>query len=213
MKKLSDLAVVRSGYPFRTRVEADDDGDAYVLQLKDVTARSPADVDGAIRALVRAPATHHLAAGDLVLKGRGTTHCAVVETIPADLPMVAAAPILVLRPKPDIVEPAFLRWLLNHPITQAKLAASAVGTYIPTLTKSLIDDFEIELPPIETQRLIAQVATLAEREREILETITQKRAQATDQLLLRLCRTSGNARKQGGRRGAATPRLPDHKQH
>lgn len=213
MKKISDVAAVRSGYPFRTRVEADAQGDAYVLQLKDVTTRAPADVAGAIRALVGAPAAHHLAKGDVVLKGRGTTHCAVVESIPVDLPVVAAAPILVLRPKPGMVEPAFLRWLLNHPISQARLAADAVGTYIPTLTKSLIEDFEIELPPIETQRLITEVATLAEREREILETITQKRAHATDQLLLRLCRTPGSARKQGGRRGAATPRLPDHKQH
>lgn len=212
VKKISDIATVRSGYPFRTKVEAAPDGDTHVLQLKDVTARAPADVAGAIRALVKAPSAHHLAAGDVVLKGRGTTHCALVESIPTDLPLVAAAPILVLRPKPGMVEPAFLRWILNHPTSQTRLATSAVGTYIPTLTKALIEDFEIELPSLETQRLIAEVATLASRERELLEAITQTRAQATDQLLLSLCRTSGSTRKQGGRRGAATPRLPDHKQ-
>jgi len=208
VKKIADIAMVRSGYPFRTRVEADPEGDTYVLQLKDVTARAPADVAGAIRTLVKAPSAHHLAAGDVVLKGRGTTHCALVENIPTNLPLVAAAPILVLRPKPGRVEPAFLRWLLNHPTSQTRLAASAVGTYIPTLTKALIEDFEIDLPPLETQRLITGVATLAERERELLEAISQKRAHTTDQLLLRLCRTSGDPRKQGGRRGAATPHLP-----
>lgn len=213
VKKIADIATVRSGYPFRTRVEPDPEGDTYVLQLKDVSARAPADVAGAMRTLVKAPAAHHLALGDVVLKGRGTTHCALVESIPTDLPLVAAAPILVLRPKSGIVEPAFLRWFLNHPTSQSRLAANAVGTYIPTLTKALVEDFEIEVPPLQTQRLIASVATLAERERELLETITQQRAKATDQLLLRLCRTSGNRREQGGRRGAATPRLPDHKQH
>ena len=75
------------------------------------------------------------------------------------------------------------------------MTAGAVGTYIPTLTKTLIEDFEIEVPPIETQQRITQVALLAEREQALLEAISQKRTHATDQLLLRLCRTSANPRK------------------
>ena len=195
VKRVGDIAAVRPGYSFRTRVELDPQGDTFVLQLKDVGAQGPANVEGSVCALVKAPMAHHLAVGDVVLKGRGTTHCAVIESLPTDLPLVAAAPILVLRPKPGIVEPAFLRWLLNHPVSQAKLGASAVGTYVPTLTKSVVEDFEVELPPLETQRLIVEVATLAERERELLEAITLKRKNATDQLLLSLCRPSGNQRK------------------
>lgn len=195
MKRLGDIAAVRSGYPFRARVDPSPDGNARVLQLKDVGARGPVDVWGATRTEVKAAAAHQLAAGDVVLKGRGSTYCAVVEEIPTDLPLVAAAPLLVLRPKPGSVEPGFLRWLLNHPKTQAKLSATAEGTYIPTLTKSLVEDFEVEVPPVETQRLITEAATLAEREQELLEAITNIRKNATDQLLLRLCRPSVNKRK------------------
>ncbi len=211
VRTIRDIATVRSGYPFRTRVDPDAKGNAYVLQLKDVGARGPADVASAVLTVVNAPEAHRLAVGDLVLKGRGATHCAVVEEVPTDRPLIAAAPIFVLRPSLRAVHPAFLRWLLNHSSTQMRLAAGAVGTYIPTVTKASIEKLAVDLPPLETQRLIAAVATLAERERELLEAITQKRAHATDQLLLRLCSASGNPRKQGGRRGAATPRLPDHK--
>lgn len=195
MNRLGDIAEIRAGHAFRTRVEPDPTGETYVLQMKDVDAEGPADVNGAIRAAVTVPKAHHLAIGDVVLKGRGTTQCAVIQSLPLDQPLVAAAPILVLRPKPGTVEPAFLRWLLNHPVTQARLATSAAGTYIPTLTKSAIEEFEVAVPPLETQRLITNVATLAERERQLLEAIILKRKNATDQLLLGLCRPSGNQRK------------------
>ena len=210
--KVGDIAMVRSGYPFRTRLEADPQGNAFVLQMKDVSPNAAADIAGAILTLVKAPAAHRLRVGDVVLKGRGSTHCAVVEEVPASLPLVAAAPIFVLRADRQKVEPAFLRWLLNHPSTQARLSATAVGTYVPTVTKALIEALEVDVPPLETQRLIVEVATLADRERELLNKISQMRTDATNQLLLRLCRTSGGTRKQGGRRGAATPRLADHKQ-
>jgi len=213
VSKLSDVAAVRSGYPFRTRVSPDPKGNAFVLQMKDVNPRLPADVSGAVHAHVKAPETHQLTPGDVVLKARGTTHCAVVEVIPRELPLVAAAPLLVLRPDPRKVDPAFLRWLLNHPSTQTRLAATAVGTYVPTVSKSSLEDLEIEVPSLQTQELIVRIAELADRERELLEAITLKRSDATDQILWRLSRTSGEARKRRGRRGAVTPRLPDHEQH
>lgn len=212
VSKIGDIATVRSGYPFRTRLDADPEGNAFVLQMKDVSPKAPADIAGAILTLVKAPAAHQLSVGDVVLKGRGSTQCAVVEELPASLPLVAAAPIFVLRADREKVQPAFLRWLLNHPSTQARLGATAVGTYVPTVTKTLIEELEVDVPPLETQKLIVEVVALAERERELLDTISQLRTDARDQLLLRFCRTSGSTRKQGGRRGAATPRLPDHKQ-
>src|SRR5690606_14483584 len=118
------------GYPFRTRVEPDSSGNAFVLQMKDVGPRATADVEGAIRASVKTPGPHRLAAGDLVLKSRGNTHCAVVDALP-ELPLVAAVPLFVLRPDRQRTTPAFLRWILHHPYTQAQLTPAAVGTYVP----------------------------------------------------------------------------------
>lgn len=197
MIQLGDIATVRSGFPFRTRVEADPAGNALVLQMKDVGPRSGADLAGAVRTLVKAPDAHRLAVGDLVLKSRGSTHCAVIETIPG-LPLVAAIPLFVLRPDPRRVSPAFLRWILNHPKTQAQLSAAAVGTYVPTVAKPAIEGLRIELPSRETQALIVKIAELAERERELLEAITRKRTDVTEHTLLRLSRSSGNTRKKKG---------------
>lgn len=197
MIRLRDVVTIRAGYPFRARVEPDPEGNALVLQMKDVNAREAADVGGAIRARVKAPEGHRLACGDIVLKSRGNACCAVVERVP-ELPLVAAIPLFVLRLDRDRVVPGFLRWILNHPRTQAELAAAAVGTYVPTVAKRSIEDLHIELPSLERQQMIAQAAGLAERERELLEAITRKRADVTERLLLRLSRTSGRTRKKKG---------------
>lgn len=181
--------------------------------MKDVDASRPASVFDALLTRLESTEAHQLSPGDLVLKARGNTHCAVIENTPNDRPLVAAAPLFVLRPNPEIVNPAYLRWYLNHPSTQARLAAAAVGTYVPTVSKSTIENLEIDLPSLETQALTVTIAALADSECRLLEAISNKRRDATNQRLLRLCRTSGDARKQGGRRGAGTPRLPDHEQH
>lgn len=162
--------------------------------MKDVSAQSALDINGAIRTQVKAPDVHRLAVGDLVIKSRGNTHCAVVEAIPK-LPLVAAIPLFVLRPDRQRIIPAFLHWVLNHPRTQAKLAATAVGTYVPTVAKPSIEGLRFELPSLEQQELIVRVADLADRERELLEAITRKRKDVTNQVLLRLSRSSGDTRK------------------
>lgn len=197
MIQLGDIAIVRSGYPFRSRVEADPAGNALVLQMKDVSAQGSPDIDGAIRTQVKAPDVHRLAVGDLIIKSRGNTNCAVVGAIP-ELPLVAAIPLFVLRPDRQRVIPAFLRWVLNHPRTQARLAAAAVGTYVPTVAKPSIEGLRIELPSLEQQHLIVKVADLAERERNLLKTITRKRKDVTDQVLLCLSTSSGDTRKKRG---------------
>lgn len=197
MIQLREIAVVRSGYPFRTRIEADPAGNALVLQMKDVNPFTGIDLPGAVRTVVKGPDAHRLAVGDLVLKSRGNTHCAVVDAIPS-LPLVAAIPLFVLRPNRKRVIPAFLRWILNHPKTQARLAVAAVGTYVPTVSKHSIETLDIELPSLETQELIITIAELAERERELLDAITQKRTEVTGRLLLRLSRSSGDTRKKKG---------------
>lgn len=197
MIKLGDVAKIRSGYPFRARIEPDPAGNAFVLQMKDVDEREAADVRGAVRTMIKNPEPHQLAPGDLVFKSRGNTFCAVINNLP-DLPLVAAIPLFVLRPDASRITPQFLRWTLNHPRTQEMFAAAAEGTYVPTIRKQTLENLEIELPPLRRQELIAQVAALAERERQLLEEITRKRRVATDGLLLRLSRPSGHTRKKRG---------------
>jgi restriction endonuclease S subunit len=194
MIQLKTIVAIRTGYPFRTRLEPDSGGNTLVLQMKDIGPQGTADVAGAVRISLKAPESHRLAPGDLVIKSRGNTHCNVIGRVPDD-PLIAAVPLFVLRPDPRAITPEFLRWLLNHPKTQAQLGAAAVGTYIPTITKPALEALELPVPPLRTQELIVRVAELAEREQTLLELIATRRKDATDRLLMRLSRSPENRRE------------------
>lgn len=209
--KLHQLANLRSGYSFRSSLESQPIGAVGVLQMKDISPAGELSLDGAARIHVPDAASHTLKPGDLILKARGNVNsAAVVRDIQGET--VAAAPLVVIRLRSDAVKPEYLQWFLNHPTTQARLTAAATGSYIPTVGKQALEELEIDLPPLEQQVLIVQVATLAAAEQALLARIASRRKDAVDQVLTRLKESSRMAREEGGRRGAATPRLPGHKQ-
>lgn len=209
--KLCQLADLRSGYSFRSSLESQPAGPVAVLQMKDISAFGELSLDAATRIHVPDAANHALKPGDVILKARGNVNsAAVVPGVQAET--VAAAPLVVIRLRSDAVNPAYLQWFLNHPTTQARLTAAATGSYIPTVGKQALEELEIDLPPVEQQALIVQLAELATAEQALLARIASRRKDVVDQVLTRLKESSRKAREEGGRRGAATPRLPGHKQ-
>ena len=74
--KLSELADVRMGYPFRSRLEPDPMGNVAVIQMKDIDEANQVRAEGAIRvALAGSKAHHHLLrAGDLLFRSRGRSN-------------------------------------------------------------------------------------------------------------------------------------------
>ena len=93
--------------------------------------------------------------------------------------------MLLIRPRTEIVEPAYLQWFINHPATQAVLAGQAAGTAVKMIGKGVLDGLEVALPPIDRQRLIVEVAQLASREAALLEKLRGRRKALLDGILWR----------------------------
>jgi hypothetical protein len=74
---------------------------------------------------------------------------------------------MVLRPKLDVVKPEYLAWAINQPPAQRHFDVAARGTNIRMIPRSSLDDLELDVPDIATQRKIVAVDALAEREREL----------------------------------------------
>jgi restriction endonuclease S subunit len=179
--------------------------------MKDISSVGELSLDRATCVQVPDSASHALKSGDLILKARGNVNsAAVVSEIQGEA--IAAAPLVVIRLRSEAVRPEYLQWFLNHPTTQARLTAAATGSYIPTVGKQALEELEIDLPPLEQQALIVRIASLATEEQALLARIASKRKDAMEQILVRLKESSREVREVGGRRGAATPRLPGHKQ-
>jgi restriction endonuclease S subunit len=78
------------------------------------------------------------------------------------------------------VLPEYLSWFLNNPNTQISLKAQAMGTSIPSISKSVLEQLEIPIPSIERQKSVVSISKLLIQEKAIqvkLETLRDKKIQ------------------------------------
>lgn len=180
--RLGELAEVQMGYPFRSRLEHDPQGDVAVIQMKDIDDANLLRAEGAIRVALPKGKTHHLLrAGDLLFRSRGRSNGAA-QVLEGIGPAVLAAPMLLIRP--HRVLPAYLCWYINAPATQAQLAALAEGTSVRMISAEALKALEVPLPAPDTQRRIAQAAALADQEQALLARIATLRQRITQHLLM-----------------------------
>ncbi len=188
MKKLGQVASIRMGYPFRSRLEHDATGSLAVVQMKDIDDANLLHVEDAVRVNLTDIKEHHLIRlGDLVFRSRGRTNS--VALVSADIgPAVLAAPMLLIRPVE--VLPAYLLWYINLPVIQAVLSAQAEGTAVRMISKAALEELEIPVPSQRKQRLIVEVSDLATAEQRLLEQIAQKRKRLADGVLMRYAKNT-----------------------
>lgn len=188
MKKLGQVANIRMGYPFRSRLEHDASGTIAVVQMKDIDDASLLHVEGAVRLnLPEFNEDHLIRRGDLVFRSRGRTNS--VALVSADIePAVLAAPMLLIRPVEIL--PAYLLWYINLPATQAMLAAQAEGTSVRMISKAALEAMEIPMPSLRKQQLVVEVSDLAATEQRLLEHISQERMRLANGILMRYAKNT-----------------------
>lgn len=181
---LDELAAVQMGYPFRSRLEHDQQGDVVVIQMKDIDDANLLHAETAIRVALPAGKTHHLLrAGDLLFRSRGRSNGAA-QVRDGIGRAVLSAPMLLVRPRS--VLPEYLLWYINLPATQAQLAAQAEGTSVRMISAEALKALDVPLPSLTAQRRIAAAATLAEQEQSLLAKIASLRQRLTTDLLMKI---------------------------
>jgi len=183
MTKLGQVASIRMGYPFRSRLERDAAGAIAVVQMKDIDDASLLHLEDAVRVNMPDFNEHHLIKrGDLIFRSRGRTNS--VALVSADVgPAVLAAPMLLIRP--IAVLPAYLLWYINLPVIQATLAAQAEGTSVRMISKAALEALEIPVPNQHKQQMIVEASELAATEQRLLEQIAQERKRLADGVMMR----------------------------
>lgn len=177
-----ELAEVRTGYPFRSGLKHDPQGDLAVIQMKDIDEKNQLRMDGAARVTLSGKkGPHLLRAGDLVFRSRGRSNGAAL--VPDGFgAAVLAAPMLLIRPYG--VSPAFLCWFINAPATQARLAALAEGTAVQMISTEALRNLDVPVPDKARQRDIAEAAALAQREQALLAGIAARRQRLLNHILM-----------------------------
>ncbi len=90
------------------------------------------------------------------ITGDSVARCTSVD--PKILPARVNQHVAIIRPRSDILDPKFLRFVLVSPSMQDHLLALAsAGATRNALTKAMIESLTIDAPPVEEQRAIAHV--------------------------------------------------------
>ncbi|MEW6536831.1 MAG: restriction endonuclease subunit S [Candidatus Auribacterota bacterium] len=187
--KIKKVASVQMGYSFRSRLEASNNGDIAVIQMKDLFNDNTVDCGGLMKIDMGTLKKHHLVQkGDLVFRSRGL---AATSAILLDDPgkAVVAAPLLRIRiTKPEKILPEYLNWYISQRDAQIFLTSRAKGTVQKMITKQAIEDLEVLLPSLEQQKNIVDLASLSAREQALLHTLAEKREQYISTMLMQFAK-------------------------
>lgn len=186
---LKEIAELQAGYSFRSGITPAENG-IPIVQIKDVGVRGVQFGD-----LVKAEVEdfrpeHRVRGGDVLFTTRGTSRRAAALGAGGDLPeAIFVAQIIALRVRPEFAQtilPAYLAWYLNQPPAQQYLEENAGGSHIPNIRKESLANLSVDLPPIETQRKIAELYELRIKEQELTEEIQTRRGRLIEAALLML---------------------------
>ena len=182
---LQDIAEVRMGYSFRSRLEVDAEGDVAVIQMKDIDDSNLLHPEGLARIQMPDLKDRHIVQeGDLLFRSRGESNS--VSLVAGSLGRtVLAAPMMLIRLKVDLVGPAYLQWFINQPGTQAALASQAAGTAVKMIGKAALEQLEVAVHPLDDQRRIVEIGQLAAHEAQLMRELMGRRKALIEGILMR----------------------------
>lgn len=123
--------------------------------------------------------------GDIVLTKDSETpdDIGVSALVSADIPdLVCGYHLAVVRPRPDLVLGGYLRWVLAGSPSRQRMAGAATGITRFGLRLDAIAGLEVPVPPLSTQRTIAdyldrettRIDALITAKRSIIEKLYEK---------------------------------------
>jgi len=183
---LKKIALIQTGYSFRSRLDFMNKGKLAVIQMKDLGNDNRVECSNLMCIEMDKVKDHHLVQfGDIVFRSRGfLTTAAILTEDPG--PAVVAAPLLRIRVDRNFLLPDYLVWYINQPFSQAFLASRAKGTAVKMISKNALESLEVNVPPLELQHAIVELAALEREEQHLMKTIADRRNHYISTQLIRL---------------------------
>lgn len=181
--RLSDIADVRSGHPFRGSIETDIKGDVHVVQVRNTKATGEIVQDEIVKTtLTGKKKPDWLKPGDILFVAKGAKHySALVEDVPKQT--VCSPHFFLVRIKPafkELVTPAFICWQLNQLPAQRYFQTTAEGSLYLSVRRQILEYAPITMLPIEKQRQLTALHRCGVKEQKVLQQLINNRQQQLD---------------------------------
>lgn len=173
---MQDLVKIQSGYRTRRKVMEDPFGSHRLLQARDIQENS-INWQGAMRFTPKGDPKRYLIQPDNILFiARGYKNCAYLfNETPENL--IASTSFYIIKVTSPKIVPGFLRWWMNQAQAQAYFAQFQVRSGFAYMSKTNLKELQVPMPPLATQRQIAELQHLREKEKALTQQINHKKAQ------------------------------------
>lgn len=131
--------------------------------------------------------------GDVIISTVRTYLQAIAPITAPPENLIVSTGFAVIRPRPDIMDPKFCRYVLREPTFLAEVEMRSTGISYPAINASEIGDISIPLPPISAQKMIAdyvetetaEIDTLIDAKQRLLELMAEKRRAIVAEAVMR----------------------------
>lgn len=186
---LKEIADIRTGYSFRTKIESDLEGNVLVVQLRELSERNIIDITTAVRISMSEISENYLIQKkDLIFRSRGMDSTAAIMNMDADNVIISAPFQRIRIRKPLEIIPEYLLWYINSKEAQTYFTANKTGTSVSMISTAVLADLPVVVPSLEIQKQIIEINTLAVKEIELQEELIKKKKLLTETVLLNVVR-------------------------
>lgn len=182
--RLADLSEIHSGYTARGRLDPVLEGGVPALQLRDVGA-SGAEPDSDLKRydLGALSERYFVSGGEVVFRSRGESNVAAAIRDPLPEPVAVIVPLVIIRPDRDRILPDYLAWAINQPDAQRRLGLEAQGTGLRMIPMPALENLEIAVPDLSTQKRVVELSVLARREGQLLRQLAARKDDLVNAIL------------------------------
>ncbi len=168
IRKLSDLAEIKSGFAFQKAIQHTSDGTISVVQIKDLQPRLPIPWDD-LTCVAESPLMqcNRLERDMILFSAKGTKNFAWHVDIQPKF-AVCTSLFHSITPNTLLIDAAFLAWQINQTKAQSYIEQASAGITVKNIRIGALKALPISVPPMEIQKKVAKYAEAALNEKQIL---------------------------------------------
>lgn len=185
--RLSDIATIQVGYQARGRIEENLDADFTILRSQDFDENGKLLLDSAMQfspSTMIDPENYLVDVGDILVQARGQNHLAYIINKPLEKTVASNTFYIVRIQGRERVLSSYLTWWINQTKVQAYFKQERGVSTIPFISKSVLSQAPILVPPLEIQKKICDLIDLWRREQLLSQQLLEKK----DVLIQAICR-------------------------
>ncbi len=184
--KLKEIAEIRTGLVLSRKKATL--SDAVRVHYKQITLKSfnmttsltRNDLDVFV-STENIPTTYISQVGDVVVRLREPVTAVYIDEKTQG--MIIPSLMAIIRVQSSLIDSEFLAYYINASTTQKMLKKEIKGTSIAAIKTKDLEDIEVVLPPLDTQKNIVEVMKLSENEIALLEKLKKEKQQLSQTIL------------------------------